>query len=117
MEHSYSYDTIITGSDQVATTSALVAAGENLPAYTPIGMVSASGKFKKFAPAASDGTETAVYITAFAVDATGADTPVQVYKAGTFNPDVLAWPDGATDVQKRTAFVGTPISLQTPAQL
>lgn len=117
MEYPYSYDTLITGSDPVSTTAGVIAAGEKLSALTPLGMVTATGKLKKLDPAGTDGTEKAVYITTIGVDAAGADTPTPVYKAGTFNPEMLKWPDGITDAQKLAAFVGTPISLQKPAQL
>lgn len=116
METAYEYETFITGTDLVATTSAIVASGEVLAKRTPLGMETVSGKLKAFDPTANDGTETAVYLSALPVDASAGDVQVPVYKSGTFDPDLVIWPDGVTDIQKAVAFVGTPISLQSPAQ-
>lgn len=103
-----------TGSDEQVTTLGVVLSGEDLAARTPLGQVTASGKFVEWAPGASDGSETAVRLTAYAVDASAADESAQLIKSGTFNPNLVAWPSGTTDLQKALAFVGTPISLQSP---
>lgn len=107
-------DNWITGSDKVHTTAGTIASGEVLPARAPLGQVTATGKLVEWAPGASDGSEIAVYLTSSAVDASGGDLAAQVIKSGTFNPEDVAWPAGATAAQKLCAFVGTPISLQTP---
>ncbi len=104
----------ITGSDDYFTTLGTIAAGQNLPARTPLGQVTATGALVKWAPAANDGSQKAVYITAYAVDASAAAKKAQVIKSGSFHPDLVAWPAGTTDAQKLCAFVGTPISLQPP---
>ena len=116
MDTPYNYETFITGSDPVASTCVVIASGETLAARTPLGMVTSTGKFKAFKPGASDGTQKAVYLTAYAVDASG-DRKAQVYKAGTFDPALVNWPENTTDAQKLAAFVGTPISLQSPADI
>jgi len=103
-----------TGSDKHATTSGMVASGENLAKRAPLGLVKASGKFVAWDPAASDGSEVAVRLTAIAVNASAGDKNVPMIKSGTFNPELVNWPAGATDAQKAGAFVGTPISLQLP---
>jgi hypothetical protein len=113
-ETAFNYNSIAAGSDEVATTKAVITSGQNLAQYAPLGQVAATGKLVIWAPGASDGSEKAVYMTANAIDASGADVSSQVYKAGTFNTDLVAFP-AATDVQKLTCFVGTPISLQTLA--
>lgn len=107
-------DNWVTGSDSYQTTLGTIASGQNLPDKTPLGQVTATGKLVAWAPAAENGSEVAVYITGYAVDATGADKQAQVIKAGTFNPEQINWPGGTTAAQKLTAFVGTPISLQLP---
>ncbi|MCV6612012.1 MAG: head decoration protein [Amphritea sp.] len=110
----YDYEVWETGSDKHATTTGTVASGQNLAKRTPLGLVAATGKFVEWNPAANDGSEVAVRLTAIAVDATGADAAAPMIKSGTFNPELVNWPGGATDVQKAGAFVGTPISLQLP---
>lgn len=109
----YGYDTWETGSDGAQTTSGIVAAGQNLAARTPLGMV--DGKCVEWDPTASNGAEVAVRMTVMAVDASGGDKPAPLIKSGTFNPELVNWPAGATGAQKAAAFVGTPISLQLPA--
>lgn len=115
--YDYGTKTFITGSDPIATTCVTVTGGEDLPAFTPLGIVTASGKYKAFDPKATDGTETAVYLTPHAVKASVGDVETQVYKAGTFNTEVINWPAAITEAQKAGAFVGTPISLQLPTPL
>lgn len=110
----YEYETWQTGSDAAATTSGTIAAGQNLAKRTPLGQVAATGKFVEWSPAGNDGSQVAVRLTPFAVDATAGDKDAPLIKSGTFDPDLVAWPAGVTDVQKLTAFVGTPISLQKP---
>lgn len=110
----YNYDDISSGSDQLATTRVTIATGQNLAAFTPIGQVTATGLFVECDPTANDGSEKAVYITAQAIDATAADTATQVFKAGTFDPEMLAWNANFTATTKLLAFVGTPISTQAP---
>lgn len=103
-----------TGSDPQVTTLGVITSGQNLAARTPVGQVTATGKFVEWAPGAADGSEVAVYLTAYAVDASGGDVSAQLIKAGTFNPDLVQWPGGSTALQQSLAFVGTPISLQAP---
>lgn len=107
-------DNWITGSDPIQTTEGVIASGQNIAARTPLGQVTATGKLVAWNPAAEDGSQVAVYIASYAINATGADTKAQVIKVGTFNPEEVAWPEGVTNAQKLTAFVGTPISLQLP---
>lgn len=111
----YSPETLITGSDSVATTEGTLAAGQMLARLAPLGQNSTTGEFHLWAPAATNGTEVATRIAPIKADTTVGAVKQQLYKSGTFNPDLIAWPDGTTEVQKLTAFVGTPISLQRPA--
>jgi hypothetical protein len=115
MSESYNYDDVTSGSDQIATTSVTILSGQVLAANTPIGQVAASGKFINSVRTASDGSQNPVYITPQAIDATGGDVSAQVFKAGTFDPEMLDWDASHTDVSKLNAFVGTPISLQSRA--
>lgn len=107
-------DNWVTGSDPCQTTQGTIASGQNLAAHAPLGQVTATGKFVIWAPAATDGSQVATRLTPFAVDASAADRTTQLIKAGTFNPELVAWPEGTTAAQKLAAFVGTPISLQPP---
>lgn len=109
---SYNYAHPVSGSDEIATTSVTIASGQNLPANTPLGQVTATGKFVECNPSATNGSQTAVYLTAQAVDASGGDTQAQVIKSGTFDPEQLKWHANFDATKKLTAFVGTPISLQ-----
>jgi len=107
-------DNWVTGSDSYQTTLGTIAVGQNLAEKTPLGQITASGKLVAWDPAATDGSEVAAYITAYAVDARAAEQQAQVIKSGTFNPEQVVWPAGTTAAQKLAAFVGTPISLQSP---
>lgn len=113
-QETYEYEVWETGSDKHATTAGTVASGQDLAKRAPLGLVKASGKFVEWNPAATDGSEVAVRMTAVAVNATGGDADAPMIKSGTFNPELVAWPAGVTDAQKAGAFVGTPISLQLP---
>ena len=66
----YDYETWHTGSDQPATTSGTYATGQTLPARTPLGQVTATGEFVAWDPAAVDGSEVAVRMSAVAIDTT-----------------------------------------------
>lgn len=113
MEH-YTPGTWATGSDPVSTTEGKLAGGLILPGRTPLGQNKTTGQFHAWNPSGSDGTEIAVRLTAQAVDSSAGAVDVQLIKSGTFNPDLVIWPDGTTEVQKLCAFVGTAISLQMP---
>lgn len=113
-QETFEHETWETGSDEAKTTQVTIGAAQVLAARTPLGQRTSDGLFYEYDLDGADGTEKPVYITAFAVDTTGGAEAAQVIKAGTFNPDLVEWPAGATDLQKTLAFVGTPISLQTP---
>lgn len=109
---SYTPEQWNTGSEEQITTTGMVASGETLAKYTPMGQVTASGEFVEWDPAANDGSEVAVRITPMAIDTTGGATNKALIKSGCFNEELVAWPVGATAAQKACAFVGTPISVQ-----
>jgi hypothetical protein len=109
---SYNYDHPVSGSDEIATTSVTIASGQNLAANTPLGQVTSTGKFVECDADATNGSQTPVYLTAQAVDASAGDTQAQVIKSGTFDPEQLSWHASFDATKKLTAFVGTPISLQ-----
>lgn len=107
-------DDWITGSQPYSTALGTVASGQDVPERTPLGQVTASGKFVAWDPAAVDGSQVATRLSLYAVDASLADKPAQMINGGSFNPALVNWPVGATAAQKLTAFAGTPISLQSP---
>ena len=116
-ETAFSYEDWETGSEPVQTTESVLAAGQGVvPARTPIGIVTATGEWKVSDLANNDGSEVATRMTAFEVDTTVARA-VSTYKVGTFNPELVNWHTSFNDaVKKALAFVGTPISLQTPRE-
>lgn len=101
------------GSEQTTTTAGVIKAGQSIMKRTPLGMVTSSGEFVSWDPAANDGREVATRIAPFSIDSSGGAVEKQLIKGGVFNPELINWPAGTTDAQKLAAFVGTPISLQT----
>lgn len=72
---------------------------------TVLGQVTASGKFKPLAPAASDGTQTAAALILQYADATSADqSVVNLKRRAQVVLQALVWPEGITDTQKSAAI-------------
>ncbi|NRF10857.1 head decoration protein [Agrobacterium pusense] len=72
---------------------------------TVLGQVTASGKFKPLAPAASDGTQTAAAFILQYADATSADqSVVNLKRRAQVVLQALVWPEGITDTQKSAAI-------------
>lgn len=85
--------------DTLASGSGVVKIG------TVLGKITASGKFKPLAPAASDGTQIAAAITLQNADATSDDQPtVNLKRRAQVVLQELVWPAGITDPQKKTAI-------------
>lgn len=83
-----------------------VAAGQDLPPGTVIGLESATGKAKALDPAASDGTQIAAGVLAFAVNATliERDDGVLVARHAVVADHAIAWPASVNPVQKDVAI-------------
>lgn len=113
LKEQYSPTQWVTGSDFVANTLGWIAKNTTAKQYAPIAQLD-SGECVLWDPSKNDGSQTAVYLTPFAFTTGTAAEAKNLIKAGTFNPELVAWPSGTTDAQKLTAFVGTPISLQAP---
>ena len=111
MIESYTPSQELAGSEPVTHTIKVIASGEALKRLQPLAMVTATGELKAWAPGASDGSEKAVYLSAFDFTTTLA-TPKKVVKGGHFNESAIVWPDGLTAIQKASAFAGTPISFE-----
>lgn len=72
---------------------------------TVLGQVTASGKFKPLAPAASDGTQTAAAVILQYSDATSADqSVVNLKRRAQVVLQALVWLTGITDTQKSAAI-------------
>lgn len=85
--------------DTLASGSGVVVTG------TVLGKVTASGKFKPLAPAASDGSQTAAAIILQYADATAADVRVvNLKRRAQVVLQALVWPVGITDAQKAAAL-------------
>ena len=84
---------------------ATVAAGQNLQLSTVLGRKTADGKLYALAPAATDGTETAVGVLATDTDATliDRDDAVAVVRHAIVARSALIWPAGITASQKAAA--------------
>ena len=82
-----------------------VAAGQNLPLGTVLGIVTASGKFKQIDPSAEDGTQVAAGVLLQACDATLADRDdgLVVARHSIVADHALAWPDAITTAEKLAA--------------
>ncbi|MGE4268234.1 MAG: head decoration protein [Deferribacterales bacterium] len=73
-----------------------VESGQNLSRGAVLGKVTASGKYKLSASAATDGSQTAVVILAEDVDATSADTDAIVLITASVVADALIYGEGHT---------------------
>lgn len=102
----FTEEELITGDFTIQTTTeTLLDQNAELPAYTVVGRITASGKVTKCNPGASDGSQYPIGITCAVAPDTGADQSVAIYRAGCFNPARLTWHAGfTTDLQKRIAF-------------
>lgn len=85
---------------------AVIASGSGkLDAGAVLGRVTATKKLVPIAPAAADGSQTAVAILYEAADATAADVRRTVTaRDSEVQAAVLVWPTGTTDVQKTAAL-------------
>ncbi len=82
-----------------------VASGQNLATGAVIGVITASGKVTQLAPAANDGSETAVGVLVNAVDASTADQPgVIIARHAICSDKGLVWPASITGPQKAAAI-------------
>ena len=99
------------GDGPFQTRNGVVASGQKLDQYAVVAR-NAAGKLVEWDPDVSpaDGTENAIGVLAYAVDATDGDVECAYYWSGFFNTAALVWPEGATDAQKDAAFDGKPIN-------
>lgn len=87
------------------TKDEIVAASQNIPAYTPV-MKDANGRI---VPAASGTAAIGITITAIVTDASTTYKGAPIVRAACLNPDRLNWPASYdTDAKKFAAFEGAP---------
>jgi len=84
---------------------ATIAAGQNLPLGTVLGLNAGDGKHYAIDPAATDGTEAAIGVLANAIDATHADRSdaILIARHAIVAKTALVWPIALTGAQ-RTAY-------------
>lgn len=73
------------GTSDIETRRVTAKSGEAWSYLQVLGRITASGKFVKHAPAATDGSEVAVALAAYAVPTLAADTTVSVIVEGEFD--------------------------------
>lgn len=97
---------IFADATDVITQDGTIASGAGTLVYLEVlGRVTATGKFIKHAPGASDGSQVAVALAAYPVDATAADQAVQIITAGSFQLQALTFNAGiTTDAAKIATF-------------
>lgn len=83
-----------------------VAAGQNLPLGTVLGIVTASGKYKQIDPSAEDGTQVAAGVLLQGCDATLADLDngLVVARHAIVSDHALQWPEAITAAEKASAI-------------
>lgn len=90
---------------EFSTTETLLDQNADLPQYSVVGRITASGKITLSDHAASDGSQNPIGITVAIAPDVGADQSVAIWRDGMFNPDRLNWhPSWNTDALKRLAF-------------
>lgn len=114
MSDTYTYTPVqeLASSEQPHNARALIASGQTIERLTPLGQKTADGTVVVWDPAATDGSQKAVYLGAFDATIGGTAEYKKVIKSGDWNTNAIKWPDGTTASEKALAFVGTPISHQ-----
>lgn len=106
------YEDWRSGQKPISTTLVSFAAGLTLPKRSLVALKEGATEYSAFNPAAKDGSEIARYILVEPLYTTGGVKAADVYDMGTFNPELIAWPDAITEAQKAAVFSGSPISLK-----
>lgn len=83
-----------------------VAAGQNVPLGTVLGIVTANGKYKQIDPSADDGTQVAAGVLLQNCDATLADRDngLVVARHAIVSDHALQWPEAITAAEKASAI-------------
>ncbi len=107
-------DDFFTGDKPVRTKDLSLKVGQNVVAREVLALETTTGLYVTYAEGGANGTGVAAAIAAYDTDATGAETVVQAYSEGSFNPEKLIFSGTPSDLQKANMFVDSPIVLQTP---
>ena len=110
---SYTPDNLIAGEYPRVARVVTIASGANLAQGALLGKITASGKFKLSASAATDGSEVPDAILAEAANATAADVQAVVYFSGEFNESALSLGAGHTLVSIKAGLRDRNIYLRT----
>ncbi|NTZ38149.1 head decoration protein [Enterobacter sp. JMULE2] len=103
------YPEIYSGTAEVSTTLVCLSGSGSIPQFTPLMIEPTSGLMTPW-----DGVNAgaAVYLTCFNIES-NAQSRAQVYKTGTFNVDIVNWPESVTTLEKKlSAFAGSALSVQ-----
>lgn len=93
--------------DPAYTAQAPVTLTADAPPLTPLMLDTSTGKLKVW-----DGTTLGGGVGLTAIAAKSSDTQVAYFKSGSFRLSDIQWPSAVTeDDKKRTAFVGTALSV------
>lgn len=110
---SYTPDNLIAGEYPRVARVVTIASGANLAQGALLGKITASGKFKLSASAATDGSEVPDAILAEAANAIAADVQVVVYFSGEFNESALSLGAGHTLASVKAGLRDRNIYLRT----
>ena len=83
-----------------------VASGQRLPLGTVVGVVTATGQYKRIDPSAEDGAQVAAAVLLQACDATLTERAdgLVLARHAIVAEHALAWPEAITHAEKRTAI-------------
>lgn len=88
-----------------STNETLLDQNADLPAYSVVGRITASGKITLSQQNAVDGSQNPIGVTCYAMPDPGADKTIAIYRGGCFNPAKLNWhATWNTDALKKLAF-------------
>lgn len=110
---SYTPDNLIAGEYPRVARVVTIASGANLAQGALLGKITASGKFKLSASAATDGSEVPDAILAEVANATAADVQAVVYFSGEFNESALSLGAGHTLASVKAGLRDRNIYLRT----
>ena len=110
---SYTPDNLIAGEYPRVARVVTIASGANLAQGALLGKITASGKFKLSASAATDGSEVPDAILAEAANAAAADVQAVVYFSGEFNESALSLGAGHTLASVKAGLRDRNIYLRT----
>lgn len=101
------------GESDIVTTQGVLLEGVAYVGGQVLGRITASGKFAKHNPGASDGSQNAIAILGYDVATPTVGKKEAIYVGGVFNMDALTWHASTdTDLERAAAFDGTNIVAQ-----